>query len=151
MSSMRNRPHLLQFIAFGFIGVLNTSVDFTVFALLNWLSVHYAVAQVCGYSAGMLNSYLLNSSITFRRKVAKDVVSVKRRSMDYKQALRFLLWNLMMLALSVALLAAVAQWLAIRPLLAKAVITVLIVFVNFYGSKKWVFAGGKAVETGGVE
>ena len=55
---------IVQFIQFGFVGVLNTLVDFLVFQALNLLAGWTYLAQVVGYSCGVVNSYLWNSNWT---------------------------------------------------------------------------------------
>ncbi|MDF2836917.1 MAG: GtrA family protein [Paenibacillus sp.] len=134
---------------FGMIGVLNTAIDFGAFGLLTWLSVHYAVAQALSYIAGMVNSYLLNNAITFRSARSKESGGF---ASALRQQLRFLLWNGAMLALSIMLMSAAIGLLGWSAWLAKAAVTVFILGLNFYGSKKWVFTsarGANAAETGG--
>ena len=55
-----------QFIKFAIVGVLNTLVDFAVFQAFNLLLGWVYAAQVLGYTAGMINSYVWNSGWTFR-------------------------------------------------------------------------------------
>lgn len=58
---------LLKAARFAIVGVGNTLVDLAVFTLLaQFLEVNVYLAQVLGYSAGTLNSYILNRSWTFR-------------------------------------------------------------------------------------
>lgn len=133
-----------QVMSFGVIGVLNTLIDMAVFALLVFLHVHYAAAQLAAYGAGMTNSYFLNRAFTFRTEPSLVNAAEERR-----RKLRFLAWNIGMLAVSILMLAIATDWLMWRELPAKAVVTALIVAVNFYGSKKWVFAVKPTAEWGG--
>ncbi|MEV6164681.1 glycosyltransferase [Streptomyces sp. NPDC052052] len=56
-----------QFIAFGMIGIVNTAVYLTVYAMLNaWIP--YLVAHIIGYVVSFVGSFLLNSYITCRTK-----------------------------------------------------------------------------------
>ena len=57
-----------QIVKFAIVGVLNTLVDFAVFQTLNLLLGWVYVAQVIGYSCGIINSYLWNSNWTFREQ-----------------------------------------------------------------------------------
>lgn len=132
------RIWLKQFAAFCAIGVLNTAIDMIVFALMIWIGVHYAAAQAAAYLAGMTNSYLMNSAITFRGQRA-DVDPIRRK-------VRFAVWNAMMLTLSIGLIAVAKEAAGLSELAAKAVVTALIVALNFYGSKKWVFADKRPKE-----
>ncbi|WP_197935709.1 GtrA family protein [Paenibacillus sp. GSMTC-2017] len=133
----------MQFIKFSLIGVLNTAIDFFVFMLLVSLNVHYAGAQAASYLAGMTNSYVMNSTITFRSENG-----VQNKAEIWKQRLRFLMWNGSMIVLSVILIAIASELFGLSDLMAKAVVTGLILFLNFYGTKKWVFAVKRAAEAG---
>jgi len=139
----RNKGWLLQLLMFGTIGVLNTLVDFGMFALLTWLSLHYVAAQGVAYLAGMANSYLLNNAITFRDQRQEADGRTKAKAALHRQ-LRFLIWNGAMLLLSIALLSGVVQLLGWSTWLGKIVVTILILGLNFYGSKRWVFAADRS-------
>ncbi|GKU80194.1 GtrA family protein [Paenibacillus sp. L3-i20] len=143
MLDERRRKWLIQFIKFSLIGVLNTTIDFLVFMLLVGLNVHYAGAQAGAYLAGMTNSYIMNSTITFRAERKDD-----SKAEGWKRRLRFLFWNGVMLTLSVMLIAFASEVIGLSDLLAKAIVTALIVVLNFYGTKRWVFVNKSAVETG---
>ena len=56
-----------RFFRFGLVGVANTATDFVLFALLVYMiGMHVAVANVLSYSAGVLQSFTINSAWTFR-------------------------------------------------------------------------------------
>ena len=58
---------LLKAAKFAVVGVVNTLIDYGVFALLaQVLFVNVYLAQVISYSCGILNSYIWNRSWTFR-------------------------------------------------------------------------------------
>lgn len=118
-----------QFIKFNLVGLLNTALDFTVFALLTWLGAFYIVAQCISYGLGMLNSYTLNKYWTFAQK----------GRLEPKQAFRFTVLNLSSLLLSLILLALFRDQWEMTLLLAKLLTTVATTLVNFVGSKLWVF------------
>jgi putative flippase GtrA len=143
-STAGERATLKQFIVFSIVGGLNTVIDLAVFMLLIVMDVHYAAAQVASYSAGMANSYLMNRAFTFR----SESVRLERKD-EWRRGLRFAVWNAVMLGLSVLLLASAAEWLHLREWIAKIIVTGLVVAVNFYGSKKWVFAVNRSAELGG--
>lgn len=118
-----------QFIKFNLVGLLNTALDFAIFALLTWLSVYYIIAQCISYGMGMLNSYTLNKYWTFAQK----------GRLEPKQAIRFIVLNLGSLLLSLLLLALLKDHWHIKLLLAKLIATVVTTLINFAGSKLWVF------------
>lgn len=134
MSSSHLKKAAYQFITFNLVGLLNTLIDFIVFTVLMWFGFYYLLAQIIAYSAGMINSFLLNSRYTFGKGD-----SVSKRSFDSKLSGRFVLWNGILLGISLLLLAALTKWLGMDALLGKIIVTVVTVLLNFYGSKKWVF------------
>lgn len=95
------RQTVSQFIKFALVGVMNTIVDFAVFQALNLLLGWVYFAQVIGYCCGLVNSYLWNSSWTFRQE--------KKRTP--REMLLFLLVNLVTLGVSLGVL-----WLCKNPI-----------------------------------
>ncbi|WJH34895.1 GtrA family protein [Paenibacillus sp. CC-CFT747] len=118
-----------QFIKFNLVGLLNTAIDFVVFSLLVGLGVPYLASQCVSYGAGIVNSFLLNRSWTFR----------ERQGARGAQAVRFLLLNAVTLGLSLLLLYAFKTGLGLHPMAAKVIVTIFTTLVNFAGSKLWVF------------
>lgn len=126
---------LKQFLLFSVIGLLNTAVDFLVYGLLLWCGLHFIASQFVAYAAGMVNSYTLNSWLTFRK------TSEQRQSarFDRSKAIRFVLLNIVVLGISMLLLYVLVDRLSMNPIWAKLVVTCITVVLNFVGSKRWVF------------
>ncbi|HPE16822.1 MAG TPA: GtrA family protein, partial [Oscillospiraceae bacterium] len=53
-------------VLFGIIGCGNTLVDWGVYSILYRFTAILWLAQTVGYTAGLVNSYLLNRNLTFR-------------------------------------------------------------------------------------
>ncbi|MFD0958314.1 GtrA family protein [Paenibacillus chungangensis] len=138
---MPRKGGIKQFILFCAIGLLNTAVDFIVFFILVWLSVHYAAAQAMAYLTGMVCSYMMNSAFTFRSRAEARSADSRRERLFRK--LRFAVWNMLMLSSSVGLIAVATDVAGWPQLWSKTVVTVIIVAINFYGSKRWVFRSEK--------
>jgi putative flippase GtrA len=120
---------LAQAARFSLVGVLNTLVDFAVFALLVRAGLHYLAAQVGAYACGLTCSFLLNRSWTFRY----------RGSGDPLLPARFLLVNLCawsVVELALLLLVGRAE---LSALAVKVLATPLSLAVNFLGNRFWVF------------
>ncbi len=112
---------------FAVVGVGNTFVDFGLFFLLVALGVPYMWAQMFGYSAGVINSYVWNRTWTFRAQGA-----------IMKQFVRFLVINLCSFVVTLLLLYALNK---IYPIfLSKVIATVGGMVVGWLGSYKWVFS-----------
>jgi putative flippase GtrA len=62
----RERPLALKALSFGLIGVLNSAVDFGVFALAYYyFGTSIIVAQIAAWIIAVTGSYVMNSMITF--------------------------------------------------------------------------------------
>lgn len=135
LDKKQRRLAVKQFLLFNMVGLINTVVDFFLYSLLVWAGWHYIAAQLASYAAGMINSYTLNSWITFRKPPEQRLGT----SFDRGQMIRFVSLNLGVLGLSLILLYVLTEILGTNVLLAKLVVTCLTVLLNFVGSKKWVF------------
>ena len=118
---------------FAAVGVVNTLVDILVFTVLaQALSVNVYLAQVAGYSAGVLNSYVLNRSWTFRA-----------RGRFFSPALvKFLVLSVCMLGLSTGLLYLCHGVAGVPKLAAKVLATGGTMVVSFLVNRFWVFGEG---------
>ena len=141
------KENIWQFLKFAVVGVLNTVVDFLVFQLLNLTLGWMYVAQVIGYSAGVLNSYFWNSRWTFRKEHKRSA----------REAASFLVVNLVSLCFSLGVLWACKNLLGITDAwvagwvpawlggfvkgdtVAKLIATPCAIVVNFIGNKLFVF------------
>ena len=85
---------LWQIAKFAIVGVLNPVVDFAVFQTLNLTLGWVYAAQVLGYTAGVINSYLWNSNWTFR----------EQRTRSFREIALFLLVNLASLGVSLGMI-----------------------------------------------
>lgn len=138
---------LWQMAKFAIVGVLNTLVDFAVFQSLNLTLGWVYAAQVIGYTAGIINSYLWNSNWTFR----------EQRTRSLREMGLFLLVNLASLGVSLGMIWLLRdvvgisnewvalwmpQWLAgfIKgDTVCKLIATVFAIAVNYLGNRLFVF------------
>ena len=121
-----------QLMKYGIVGVLNTAVDFLVYQLLTFLGINYALAQCVSYSCGILNSYLINSRWTFKQEARHEK----------KEFLSFVVVNLLSLGISILLLKVCYDVLNIESnLISKAIVTPIVMVINFIGTKLLVFKG----------
>ena len=118
-----------RFLKFGITGVGNTLVDFCVFTVLSYIGVSAYVSQVLSYSAGMLNSYVVNRSWTFR----------SRGAFFGPQMRRFIAVNLSLLLLSLVVLRVGMGVFGLGKLPAKLCATALTVVLGFALNRLWVF------------
>lgn len=55
-----------QVFKFGIVGVSNTVISYVVYAVLVFFGMHYLVANVIAYFAGVVNSFVWNSKFVFK-------------------------------------------------------------------------------------
>ncbi|MGN0287711.1 MAG: GtrA family protein [Atopobiaceae bacterium] len=55
-----------QVFKFGIVGVSNTIISYVVYAVLVFFGMHYLVANVIAYFAGVVNSFIWNSKFVFK-------------------------------------------------------------------------------------
>ena len=138
---------LRQMAKFAIVGVLNTLVDFAVFQTLNLTLGWVYAAQVLGYTAGVINSYLWNSNWTFR----------EQRTRSLREMALFLLVNLASLGVSLGMMwllreviGITNEWVALwmpsaiagfikGDTVCKLIATVFAIAVNYLGNRLFVF------------
>lgn len=119
----------LEFMRFCLVGAVNTGVDFTVFTVLSNMGVLLLVAQCVSYTCGVLNSFLLNRTWTFRR-----------HGQSTGQLIRFLALNLGTLTITYGLLVYFHNSLAWPLLVCKLLATGASLGINYIGSRLWIFS-----------
>ena len=124
-----DRAELGRIVKFGITGAGNTLVDMGVSTLLLLAGANVYLAKLVGYSAGMLNSYLINRRWTFR---------TKSRFFSL-QLVRFIVTNLLVLTLSLLLIRGFTDLAGLPDLPAMLLSTCLTLAVNFVISRFWVF------------
>lgn len=112
-------------LRFAIVGAITTTVDFVFFTTLVAATLAPALANIFSYSCGILVSYVLNRSWTFRAK------------RSHVQAVKFVVSTVTGLLISTGLVAALST--ILPPLIAK-ILSVPVVFAwNYLTSRLWVF------------
>lgn len=127
-----------EIMKFSIVGLINTGVDFVLFAILLFLGFPVLVSQAISYCCGVGNSYWLNRTWTFQNK----------KSSHHSEAMKFIIVNVFTLLLTSILLILLVEHLQMSILVAKGGCIVIGMGVNFLSSKFWVFQGvaGKSFE-----
>jgi len=126
---MRNRIQL-QIIKFGLVGLLNTAVDFGVFAFLTVVfRLDSIISHVISYSCGVINSFYFNRIWTFQKKGGGYSV----------EFIKFLIVNLISLGTSTLVLNSLETQAGLSPYIAKIGAVICSMAINFAGSKFVVF------------
>ncbi|MBI5466936.1 MAG: GtrA family protein [Candidatus Kerfeldbacteria bacterium] len=123
-------PSIKQFIKFGFVGALNTTIDYLGFAVLvTWTSIPYLIANVMTFAIASTNSYILNRRWTFRNADPRW----------RRQAAVFYAVMVVGLVINEAILYTLVDHFQVRKLIAKAIGIVIVLFWNFFASRFFVF------------
>ncbi|WP_339302648.1 GtrA family protein [Paenibacillus sp. FSL R5-0519] len=122
---------LATIFKFGIVGVANTAVDAAVFAILALVGMPILIAQGVSYSCGVANSYWLNGRWTFR--------DATRGGNDRAKLIRFLITNLIVLALSALILMTLHDVLGWSLVMSKILATLMGMVLNYMASRYWVF------------
>lgn len=126
---------LIQFAKFGLVGFVNTAIHYAVFYVLYSLfGVHYLVASAIGYAAGLVNSYLMNRTWTFK----------SRRSDKTLEFSVFVLVNVVSLGLNLIALKLLVSRGHVPPEFAQIIAIAFSLTANFAGNKFWTFKPSKA-------
>jgi len=125
---MRNQT-LIEFIKFSIVGAINTVVDFGVFSLLLTNGCPILWSQIFSYGCGMLNSFIMNRSWTFKEN--------KRN--EYSEPLKYVVANVATLILVSVLIILFINLLHLPISIAKVICTGIGMGMNFISSKFWVF------------
>ena len=118
-----------KFVKFGLVGVLNTLINWIIFALLNFIGVYYIVANVIAYVIATANSYIWNSKWVFKYngKNKKETTA------------NFVILNLIGLGLNTGILYLLVDMVGFNKLIALVITTGIVMIINYIVNKLWVF------------
>lgn len=117
--------HVGTVLRFAFVGAITTTLDLVLFAGLTAATLMPAAANVISYSCGILLSYVLNRSWTFKVEGSRV------------QAMKFVLSTLTGLLISTLLVAMLTK---VMPAMYAKLASVPVVFAwNYLTARTWVF------------
>lgn len=119
-----------RFILYSLTGCINTLVDFMVFmAVYELTGIPEEYCQAIGYSAGIISSFLLNSHLAFKDNNGGPL---------YLQIFRFLFVSAISLLIGTYGMKTLVG-IHLGAYISKAIITVIVALVNYFGYKILVF------------
>jgi len=119
-----------QFLKFGLVGGLNTGIQYGVWWLLfRLLGVPMLVASGLGYTAGIVNSYFLNRSWTFK-------AAGNRNAGEFG---KFVVVNLVAMGMNLLALKFLVDGARLKPEIAQVLAIGASLVVNFAGNRIWTF------------
>ena len=132
----KGRALVAELFRFHVVGAGTLVIGTLVFLGLVALGFNYAFALVGDYAAGILFSYYMNKTFTFRAQVRNELKSLSITTMGY--AVTF--------AMNLLLLAAAVEWLALPIVPAQIVIMLVLAVLNFVMFKFIVFGAAATIE-----
>jgi len=124
-----------QFTRFGLVGVLNTAIQYAVFAILFRLAgLPMLLSSALGYLAGLLNSYYVNRKWTFAMREGGNRVEFAR----------FLVVNLLAMGMNLLALKVLVARFGMLPEAAQILAIGASLVVNFAGNRWWTFRTAEA-------
>ena len=120
-----------QFIRFALVGCLNSFIHYVIFLVLYKVTfIHYLLASGIGYTAGFLNSFVLNRLWTFKSKGDNK----------YVEFTKFIIINCISLLVNFVVLASLINSGIAVAEIAQIVAIGFSLSFNFLGNKYWTFA-----------
>ena len=113
----------------GFVaaGGTATVINYALFALLYWAGMNYLLASAIGYVSGIAVSYTINKLLVFTDSTTRS-----------RQFLRYTVIYLIALVAQLGLLE-IGVRVGLGPLVANAIALVIVVVVNFFVIRRFVF------------
>ena len=127
------RKNVGRFVGFVAAGGTATVINYTLFALLYWAGVNYLLASALGYVSGIAISFAINKLLVFRDSTGQS-----------GQFLRYTGIYLVALVAQLGLLELGVR-LGLGPLIANAIALLVVVVMNFFVIRRFVFFFGKKV------
>ena len=121
---------LKKFIKFGITGVLNTAVDFILFAFLcEIVKLDPKISKIISQTIAIINSYIINKNWTFQ----------KRKNYSKSEMFKFLLVNGASLVINYLGMYIFYDNLGLNKYLCLIPIAFITIAINYFGNKLFVF------------
>ncbi|WP_379321823.1 GtrA family protein [Paenibacillus puldeungensis] len=124
---------VIQFLKFGIVGVFNTLISYIIYFLLVFAGVHYLLAHVIGFIAGVINAFYWNKKYVFEKNEAGITKTFIKVFSSY--GVTFLL--------STVLLFILVQYIHMPTTIAPILILFITVPLNFLLNKYWAFRSSR--------
>lgn len=128
-----SRHELVHFVGFVAAGGAATVLNYGVFFGLFTAGVYYTLASMIGYVSGIAVSFVINVRFVFRSSIRGN-----------NRSLRYFSLYLVALVVQLALLEVFVRS-GFYPEIANAIAIAVVVMLNFFAMRKWVFPAGEPI------
>lgn len=122
-----------QFVKFGIVGLSNTFISYSVYAVLTYIGVYYVVSNVIAFVISVLNSFFWNNKYVFKKKDSET------RNLWCTLTKTFLAYAVTGLLLANILLVFFVEKLAVSKYVAPILTLIITIPLNFLINKYWSF------------
>lgn len=126
--SMGTMKQVFLFSRFIFVGIINTVVGYTLFAILTHLEIFYLVSLTVSHILATVNSYFWNRKFTFKSN-NKINGEIQRFVLVYTSTY---ICNFILLFIAV-------DFLKVKPVIAQVPIIFIVAIVSFLGQRLFTF------------
>jgi putative flippase GtrA len=119
-----------KFARYFLVGGASAVVDYSIFAALFYLGLHYLAAAAISFVVAVAFNYVLSIRFVFQTG----------RHSKHREILLIYLVSGVGIALNLAILAGVVEWAGLHPLIGKLVGTAAVLGWNFTARHFWIFA-----------
>ena len=125
-----NKGFKYELIAYIIFGILTTVVDWVVYYILSGLGVNYIINSIISWTVAVLFAFITNKLFVFDSKRLKNI---------FRELVLFVLSRLSTLVINLAGMYVVISLLKLNEFISKAILSILVVILNYIFSKLFIF------------
>ena len=126
---------LLQFFRYAFVGAIASVVDWAVLWLLETVGLHYLIAAVISFFAGLATNFFLSKLLVFNGQ--------KARMNSIGEFISYAVIGAIGLGMTLGIMYVFTEWLHLHYMLSKIIATAIVLVWNYLARKIFVY-GSKA-------
>ena len=125
-----NKGFKYELIAYIIFGILTTVVDWIVYYILSGLGVNYIINSIISWTAAVFFAFITNKLFVFDSKRLKNI---------FRELVLFVLSRLSTLVINLAGMYVLISLLKLNEFISKAILSILVVILNYIFSKLFIF------------
>ena len=125
-----NKGFKYELIAYIIFGILTTVVDWIVYYILSNLGVNYIINSIISWTVAVLFAFITNKLFVFDSKRLKNI---------FRELVLFVLSRLSTLVINLAGMHVLISLLKLNEFISKAILSILVVILNYIFSKLFIF------------
>ena len=127
-----------EIISYGICGLITTLLHFLLFFLLNHVGLKYYIANIITLIVIKVIAYFLNKIFVFKSKC-------KNKKELFNEVIKYIFSRFITMLIDYFGLILLVEFFEIKELIGKAIVLIIVVIVNFFLCKKYVYKKGDDV------